>query len=260
MGKKKKNSSKASVGTGAQDMQTEGLDDVLRENDESDAKKTRHAVEEALASARAGKDIDPRLLQLFKDFKLYRVLVVAIVAIGFAILLVAMYLYSRGFIGEETQNNILLFANIVIVVGMVVAFGRARPIREDINAWHKVNALALKESNGKHGATEADIDKIFLSRARNKRIPPTSEFKAIRRVWLALIVVAALITLVAFIMAQRNMGDVTVPVVMIIFSFVLVLAATVIERVKMKPLRQAWERELNEKVKQASKRSKKAKR
>ena len=260
MGKKKKNSSKASVGTGAQDMQTEGLDDVLRENDESDAKKTRRAVDEALASARAGKDIDPRLLQLFKDFKLYRVLVVAIVAIGFAILLVAMYLYSRGFIGEETQNNILLFANIVIVVGMVVAFGRARPIREDINAWHKANALALKESNGKHGATEADIDKIFLSRARNKRIPPTPEFKAIRRVWLALIVVAALITLAAFIMAQRNMGDVTVPVVMIIFSFVLVLAATVIERVKMKPLRQAWERELNEKVKQASKRSKKAKR
>ncbi len=78
--------------------------------------------------------------------------------------------------------------------------------------------------------------------------------------WLALIVVAALITLAAFIMAQRNMGDVTVPVVMIIFSFVLVLAATVIERVKMKPLRQAWERELNEKVKQASKRSQKAKR
>lgn len=260
MAKKRKKHPAAGTGAAAQDMQTEGLDEVLRDADESDAKKTRRAVDEALASVRAGGDIDPRLLQLFKDFKLYRVLVVAIVVAGFAILLVAMYLYSRGYIGEETQNNILLFANVVIVVGMVIAFGRARPIREDINAWHKVNALALKESGGKHGATEADIDKIFLNRARNKRIPPTPEFKAIRRVWLALIGTAAVITLVAFIMAQRDMSDVTVPVVMIIVSFVLVVAATVIERTKMKPLRQAWERELNEKVKQASKRSKKARR
>ena len=70
MGKKKKNSSKASVGTGAQDMHTEGLDDVLRENDESDAKKTRRAVDEALATARAGQDKYPPQLQLFKALKL----------------------------------------------------------------------------------------------------------------------------------------------------------------------------------------------
>lgn len=242
---------------GSPEAQTLGLDEVLRERPESGAKETKRAVESALAGAKAGEELDPRLVQLFKDFKLYRVLVVAIVAIGLAMLLVAMGLYANGLIDEETQNNILLMANVVIVVGMVVAFGRARPIKEDINAWHKVNALALEESNGKHGATRADIDKIFLARARNKRVPPTPEFKAIRRVWLALIGAAAVITLAAVIIAQRSMHDVTVPVVMIIFSFALLIVAMIIERVKMKPLREAWEKELKEKVKQASKATKK---
>lgn len=237
--------------------QTPGLNDVLRERPESGAKETKQAVESALASAAAGEELDPRLIQLFKDFKLYRVLVVVIVAIGFAMLLLAMWLYTNGMIDEDTQNNILLIANVVIVVGMVVAFGRARPIKEDINAWHKVNALALEESDGKHGATQADIDKIFLARARNKRVPPTPEFKAIRRVWLVLIGAAAIITLAAVVIAQRNMNDVTIPVIMIIFSFALLVVATVIERVKMKPLREAWEKELKEKVKQASKVAKK---
>lgn len=256
---KKKNSPTKGMpyAAGSASDQTAGLDTVLRGRSESGAKETKQAVESALASAQAGADLDPRLVQLFKDFKLYRVLVVAIVAIGFAMLLLAIWLYTNGQIDEETQNNILLIANVVIVVGMVVAFGRARPIKEDINAWHKVNELALRESDGKHGATQADIDKIFLSRARNKRVPPTAEFKAIRRVWLGLIATATIITLVAVIIAQRNMADVTIPVVMIIVSFALLIVATVIERLKMKPLREAWERELKEKVKQATKRSKK---
>lgn len=237
--------------------QTPGLDTVLHGRPESGAKETKQAVESALASAQAGEDLDPRLIQLFKDFKLYRVLVVVIIAIGFATMLLAMWLYSNGQVDEDTQNNILLVANVIVVAGMVIAFARARPIKEDINAWHKVNDLALKESGGKHGATQADIDKIFLSRARNKRVPPTPEFKAIRRVWLGLIAAATVITIVAALLAQRNMGDVTVPVIMIMVSFALLIVATVIDRVKMKPLREAWERELNEKVKQANKAAKK---
>ena len=34
-------------------------------------------------------------MQLFKDFKLYRILVVVIIAIGFGMMLVAMYLRQR---------------------------------------------------------------------------------------------------------------------------------------------------------------------
>lgn len=241
-----------------QDIQTEGLDTVLSQDAESDAKKTKRAVEAALAGARAGEELDPRLLQLFKDFKLYRVLVVAIIALGFAMLLLAMYLYSNGMIDEEMQNNILLLANVVIVAGMVIAFGRARPIKEDINAWHEVNAMALRESGGTQGATRADIDKIFLSRARNKHVPPTPEFRAIRRVWLGLIAGATVLTLTAALLAQRSLADVTVPVVLILVSLVLLVGAVFLDRVKMKPLRVQWERELDQKVKAASKASKRS--
>ncbi len=240
--------------------QTAGLDEILKDRDESDSKKTKMAVDAALEDVKAGKQLDPRILQLFKDFKLYRILVVAIVVLGFAMLLIAMYLYSNGYVDEETQNNILLIANVVIVAGMVIAFGRARPIKEDINAWYKVNAMALKESKGKHGATKADIDKIFLSRVRNKRVPPTAEFRSIRRVWIALIATATIITLVAVVLAQRNMNDVTIPVVMIIISFVILVGAMILERVKMKPLREKWEHEMQERVKRAEKTSKKARR
>lgn len=238
-----------------EDAQTVGINEILRDDDD-DATRTKNAVSMAMKNAREGMEIDPRLLQLFKDFKLYRILVVVVIAIGFAMLLVAMYLYSNGYIGEETQNNILLMANIVIVAGMVIAFGRARPIREDINAWHKVNEMALKQSNGKHGATQADIDKIFLSRARNKHVPPTPEFRSIRRVWMALIAIATIITIAAVLIAQRNMSDVTLPVLMIMVSLAILVVAIVIDRVKMKPMRQEWEKDLDRKIRAAEKASK----
>lgn len=239
--------------------QSAGLDEILRESDEGDAKRTRAAVDAALDDVKAGKYLDPRIIQLFRDFKLYRVLVVVIVVIGFALMLASMYLYSTGAIDGQMQTNLLILANVVVVAGMAIGFGRARPIREDINAWYKVNAMALKDSKGAHGATRADIDKIFLSRARNRHVPPTPEFKAIRRAWLALIVAAVALMAVAVLLAQRDMSDVTVPVVLIIVAFVILLGALIVDRVKMKPLREQWDRELKEKVKQAGKASKRAK-
>lgn len=241
----------------AKDAQTAGLDEILCDDD-SDAKRTKNAVDAAMRNAKQGMEIDPRLMQLFKDFKLYRILVVVIIAIGFGMMLVAMYLYSNGYIDGDTQNNILLMANIVIVAGMVIAFGRARPIREDINAWHRINAMALEQSHGKHGATKADIDKIFLSRARNKHVPPTPEFRRIRRVWMGLIAAATVITIIAALIAQRNMSDVTVPVLMIMVSLAILVIATVLDRVKMKPLRKEWERDLDQKIKAAEKASRKS--
>lgn len=246
--------SDASNETGPSD-QTAGLDEILRNRDEGDSKSTRMAVNAALRDFKAGKSLDPRILQLFKDFKLYQILVVVIIVIGFIMMLASMFLYSNGIIDEETQNNILIMANVVIITGMVIAFGRARPIKEDINAWYKVNAMALEDSNGKHGATEADIDKIFLSRARSKHVPPTPEYRKIRRVWMILVAVAAINTIIAVLMAQRSMDDVTIPVVMIICSFVLLLVAMLIERIKMKPQRDAYAKELDARLKQANKAS-----
>ena len=245
------------AGGKAEERQTEGLDDVVRERSSievmRDAKQTKNAVNRALADVAAGDEIDPRLVQLFRDFKRYRIIVVVIVAIGFAILLASMGMYHEGMIGEEMQNNLIIFANIIIVVGMVVAFGRARPIREDINAWNRVNEIALAQSGGTHGATQADIDKIFYSRARNKRVPPTPEFKRIRRVWYALLVIASLLIIAAALLARQNMSDITVPVIVLIVSFVLLLIATFIERTRMKPLREAWAAELDAQIKKASK-------
>ena len=197
----------------AKDAQTVGLDEILRDDD-SDAKQTKNAVDAAMRNAKQGMEIDPRLMQLFKDFKLYRIL--------------------------------------------VIAFGRARPIREDINAWHRINAMALEQSHGKHGATKADIDRIFLSRARNKHVPPTPEFRRIRRVWMGLIAAATVITIIAALIAQRSMSDVTVPVLMIMVSLGILVIATVLDRVKMKPLRKEWERDLDQKIKAAEKASRKA--
>ena len=241
------------IGLPADERQTSGLDEVLVDKgDAPSASETKAAVNRALAEAEAGADVDPRMVQLFRDFKRYRVIVVVIIAIGFAILLASMGLYRGGTIDEDTQTALIIFANIIVVVGMVIAFGRARPIREDINAWNKVNSIALQNSGGKHGATEADVDKIFLQRARNRRVPPTPEFARIRRVWYALVVVGSLLILLAIFLARGSMQDVTVPVVIIVISFVLLLAATIIERRLMKPQREAWLAELDARVAKAS--------
>lgn len=243
----------------ALDSETEGLDQVLSElSDDDGTVTTKDAVNFALEDVKAGAEMDPRLVALFKDFKRYRVIVVAIVVVAFAILGISMTLYNNGTIDEDTQNVMLIYASIVMLVDMAIIFGRVRPIREDINAWNKVNNIALKESGGKHGATEADIDRILAHRARNRRIPPTPEFKRIRRVWLALVVAGAVLMVVAIVLANMNPGNVTPSVVVIVFSWGLLMVAMIIERSKMKPLREAWAAEMDAKMEKEH--SKKARR
>ena len=237
------------------ERQTSGLDEVLYEKSQiSDAAPAKETVQAALNRAEmSGVEIDPRMKQLFADFKRYRIFVIALVVVAFGILLLAMTLYGNGYIDEDTQNYMIIAAGIVTVVLVMIVVGRVRPIREDINAWNKVNELALAQSKGAHGATEADVDKIFYQRARNKRVPPTDEYKNIRRVWYALVGIAAILMVIALLIARNSMNDVTIPVILIIISFVFLLVATFIERTKMKPLREAYLTELDRKVRAADK-------
>ncbi|MBQ3302877.1 MAG: hypothetical protein IJH04_12175, partial [Eggerthellaceae bacterium] len=93
--------------------------------------------------------------------------------------------------------------------------------------------------------------------SRNKRVPPTAEYKRIRRVWYALVVVATILMVTALFIARGSMNDVTVPVVILIVSFVILLVATILERSKMKPMREAYLEELDRKVKAADKKKRK---
>lgn len=241
------------------ERQTSGLDTVLQEKGQiAGEDSARETVQSALNKAAAsGVDIDERILGLFDDFKRYRVIVVVLVVIAFGIMLASMGLYSYGYIDEDMQNNLLILAAIVAAVFVAIIVGRVRPIREDINAWNKINELALAQSKGAHGATEADVDKIFYQRSRNKRVPPTAEYKRVRRVWYALVVVATILMVTALLIARGSMNDVTVPVVILIVSFVILLIATILERSKMKPMREAYLEELDRKVKAADKKKRK---
>lgn len=245
----------------AMERQTEGLDDVLRgKASGNDAGEARETVEMAMRRAAvSGEALDPRILELFANFKRYRVIVIALLVVAFGILGVAMYLYSSGIIDEDMQNNLLILSGVFTFVVVVIVFGRVRPIREDINAFNKVNEIALARSKGSHGATEADVDKIFYQRSRNKRVPPTPEFKGIRRIWYVLMVCGSALMLTAVFLARGSMDDVTVPVVLIMMAFVFLLAATIVERTKMKPMREAWLAELDKKVNEAAKRKRKGK-
>lgn len=244
----------------AYERETSGIDEVLRRKAEgNDAGAARETVEQVMLRAElTGEELDPRIVQLFADFRRYRILIVVMLVIAFGILAAAMYLYSNGTIGEEMQNNLIIFSGVITLIMIVIVFGRVRPIREDINAYNKVNDIALAKSRGAHGASEADVDKIFYQRSRNKRVPPTPEFKRIRRVWYVLMVGGSLLILAAIVLSRTSMDDVTVPVVLIIVSFVLLLAATIIERVKMKPLREAWLAQLDKKVNEAAKKKRKS--
>ena len=244
------------------ERQTKGLDTDLNEKGQiAGEDSSRETVQSALnKAATSGVEIDERILGLFDDFKRYRIIVVVLVVIAFAIMLASMGLYSYGYIDEDMQNNLLILAAIVAAVFVAIIVGRVRPIREDINAWNKINELALAQSKGAHGATEADVDKIFFQRSRNKRVPPTEEFKRVRRVWYALVVVASLLIIIAMFLARGSMDDVTIPVVVLIVSFVILLVATFIERTKMKPMREAWQEELDRRVRAADKARRKKRR
>lgn len=241
--------------------QTKNLDESLRDKDDgTDNKQAAKIVEAAMKKAANDSSVDPRVLKLFKDFKFYRVFIVVLVVIALGTLLLSMNMLDRGILNEETQSYFGVMSGIIMVVAMAIAFGRARPIREDITAWNKVNEMALRQSHGAHGATEADIDKIFLSRARNKRVPPTPEFKRVRTVWFVLIAIGAILMVTAVVLAQRDMTDVTVSVILIMVTMVFLIGATILDRVKMKPMREAWVKEIDARVKQANKASKGKKR
>ena len=51
----------------------------------------------------------------------------------------------------------------------------------------------------------------------------------------------------------------TIPVIILIVSFALLMVATIIDRVKMKPLREEWLVELDRKVREADKRKRRGK-
>ena len=166
-----------------------------------------------------------------------------------------MTLYNQGVIGEETQNQLLIYASIIMLMAMAIIFGRVRPIREDVNAWNKVNNIALKESGGKHGATKADVDRIFARRARNRRVPPTPEFKRLRHVWLAFMIIGSVLLVGAVVAANLIPNNVTYAVILIILSWGALLVAMVIERSKMKPLREAYAAKLDADLERKAKKS-----
>lgn len=224
-----------------------------KDMDPEENKRIEKSINKAIAKADTDAGVDPRMLQMFKEFKRYKVLVIAMFVLALGIMMLTMYLTDRKVINDETNTYLLIVSAIVMFGAVIIAFGRARPLREDIRAWGIINDLALKKSGGVRGASEADVDKILISRSRNKRIPPTPEFTRIRRVYLLLNAVAVVLMIVAVVIAQRNLADVTIPIIMIIVSFVLLLISLVLERVKMKPLRTAWQKEMDTRLKQVSK-------
>lgn len=211
----------------------------------------KEMIADILRRAKDGDEIDDRLLYLIRDYRNYKRVVLALVVVAFLMLFGSMALFKSGMIMEEQQNFIIILANFVALACLIVYFARVSPAKRDISDWQDAQnaaAQALFDAHRrgvkpKKSDVTVDLDEFFSTRGRRKRserIPPTPEYRRIRTVWWALIVVAGLLMVAAMLLARMFSGDITNAIIALVASWVLLFIAMFIERGKLKPMREEY--------------------
>lgn len=220
----------------------------------------KETVADILKRARAGEDIDQRLLYMIRDYRTFRNMAIGLAVVAFAMLFVAMALFRMGIIVEGQQNFIIILANFVALALLIIVFARVSPLKKDISDWKEAEDAAAQarfeaQRRGvKPKASEAtvDMDEFFAThgrRKRSERTPPTPEFRRIRSVWWALIVIAGILMVAAMLLARAEGGDITHAMMALIGSWILLFIAMFIERGKLKPMREEYRAEQERKRK-----------
>ncbi len=191
---------------------------------------------------------------LVNEYRRFRTIALVFAIIGFSGILAAVSLSMSGILVGKFYNLAMSIANAFIVFMAVVIFTRTRPFKQRIKQYEKQADSADGENataEGEEAAAEEDrsrlanmddIFKILERKIRTELIPESEEYHRLRRVWLTIYAVAAVIAVASlclfYFMPQYN----AISTIALLAAFVLVVVAFYIDRTRMRPMRVEWAR------------------
>ncbi len=234
---------------------------VVQETDTQDAEPKTSAQElkeyGICTSNAATPDEEEKIIALFKDYRKWRYVVIVLAVVTVAILAVAMGLYKGMVIDEEVQFSIIMSSYLFVAIILFVVFARIRPIKADLKAWNKaVDALDQSPTKANRKRLAEVSDSLEDNRkTRRDRLPQTAEYKRMRRIWYALILAAVAVMLIAMAVIRLSADTFGMCVALLVLSYVFIVCAILMETRRMKPAREAWNREQLQKRKDNLKKS-----
>lgn len=197
---------------------------------------------------------DPELKEMLESYQRMRYAMFALGILCVGILAASMALYGNKVIDEGIQNAMIMSTYLFVALMLFIAFGRVRPLKRDINAWKKAYIEANSPTSSKKQKKKA-AEKLEQPVQTSKKYPTTPEYLKYRRIWLVCISVAVVIMLAAMVLIRMNPTDVTIPLLVLTSSYIFLAIAVYLELKKMKPLREAWKRDLAKKKDRSGKRN-----
>lgn len=215
---------------GSVDVEIEdaGNDDAAAEEDEDDTYKA----------------------YLMAEYRRWRIWTLVLAILGFSIVLLSIGLLQANLIQLKIFNLMMSIANLFIVMMLVFAFTRTRPFKKKIRAYDKyyVSIIDPDAADGVRIEQRSlpdmdDFFKIFERDARTELIPDTDEYKALRKTWILIYAVAAVLAVVAVVLYVVVPTLSLVTTLLLMAAIILVVVAFYFDRTKMRPLRTKWARD-----------------
>ena len=192
---------------------------------------------------------------LVSEYRRFRAIALVFAIIGFSGILAAVSLSMSGILVGKFYNLAMSIANAFIVFMAVVIFTRTRPFKKRIKQYeNQANDPSSQQSIREEESEEAgeteesrlahmdDIYKILERKIRTELIPESDEYRKLRRTWLAIYAVAAVIAVASlclfYFMPELNV----ISTIALLAAFVLVVIAFYIDRTRMRPMRVEWAR------------------
>lgn len=196
----------------------------------------------ASATGAASIDVEDKLVQLMRDYRKYRYLVIIFATCCIAVLAVAMGLFKGGVIDGDAQFAIILASYLFVALVLFLVFARIRPIKADIRAWNKAVAnVEAKPTKGNRKALRELAETIDDSHnVQFSKKPPTPEYRKWHRIWYGCIASAVVILLADMAIIRINPESLELCVGVLILSYAFIAAAICLEVRKLKPMRESW--------------------
>lgn len=179
------------------------------------------------------------LTKLLEAYNRYRTAMIALGVCCVGMLALSMGFYKGDVIDGEVQNMMIVSTYLFVGIMLFLAFAKVRPLKANIKDWNR--EITEKEINPSYKIQAPETGEAEDTKA--SKHPPTEEYKKLRRIWYACILIAVGIMFVSMFMIRANPDDLVKAMVVLLSSYIFIFIAVYYDRQKLKPLREQWKRQ-----------------
>lgn len=195
-------------------------------------------------------ETDTYYTYLVAEYQRFRLISWILGACGFALIFISIGLNQAGIVNLGIYNVMMSVAYFFIILMAICIFTRTRPFKRQMKLYKGEPLSKIRDDSAPDGVRMEDpkfrdmddIYKILERDIRTEVIPAYPEYRKLRRTWLAVFVIAAVLGVISLALYYFYPDLNLIASVMLLGAFVLVVVAFYIDRTRMKPLRNDWAR------------------